>query len=307
LWFSGGADSTNILNAFIDNNIKLDEVASYVNYEATGDKLSILNAEIYYVADPLVTAAKNHQPWLKHTVVDMTPLTMKYFADASAKFDWSYFVNTHVNPNNVSRRDIKLQVPHWTKMFDAGKKVGFIFGIDKPRVVGVNGKYYFQFIEMTDSAVTPEIQRLNRPWDFNELFYWPGDHPKISIKQGHVIKNFLKVSNETSPFITNNKLLAGTSSVTINKKIYHITLPGLHTLIYPKWQPVMYQVKPVSLTFTKRDSWFFNLSDNESVKYAWKTGLNHRWKSTPNSLKNDWKNIGGGFKYLQGPIYYLGA
>jgi asparagine synthetase B (glutamine-hydrolysing) len=28
LWFSGGADSTNILNAFIDNNIKLDEVAS---------------------------------------------------------------------------------------------------------------------------------------------------------------------------------------------------------------------------------------------------------------------------------------
>jgi hypothetical protein len=307
LWFSGGADSVNILDTFIDNDIKLDEVASYVNYEATGDKLNFLNAEIFHVADPLVTVAKKQQPWLKHTVVDVAPLVMKYFTDPSVKFDWTYFANTHVNPSTVSRRDIKLQVPHWRKMFDAGKKVGFIFGIDKPRVVGINGKYYFQFVEMIDSAVTPEIQMLNRPWEFNELFYWPEDHPKISIKQGHVVKNFLKLSNKASPYITDNKLLAGSASVTIDNKIYHITLPGLHTLIYPKWQPVPYQVKPWSLTFSFRDTWFFNLSNSESVKYAWHTGLDHRWKSTPYSLRNDWKNIRGGFKYLQGPTYYLGS
>ena len=33
LWFSGGADSTNVLDAFLKNNIKLDDVATYVNYE----------------------------------------------------------------------------------------------------------------------------------------------------------------------------------------------------------------------------------------------------------------------------------
>jgi hypothetical protein len=324
LWFSGGADSTNILNTFIDNNIKLDEVASYVNYEATGDKLNPFNAEIFHVADPVVNVAKQKQPWLKHTVIDVAPLTMKYFADPSVKFDWTYFVNTHVNPNTVSRRDIKLQVPYWTKMFDTGKKVGFINGIDKPKVTGLNQKYYYQFYEVIDGAVTPEIQMLNRSWDFNELFYWPEDHPKIAIKQGHVIKNFLKTCQRSSPSFTDNKLLASTVSVAnagdtsdqfgvLNytgkdrKKIQYLTLPGLHTLIYPKWQPVLYQVKPPSLTFSFRDTWFFNQSNNESTKYAWQTGLNHRWNSTPAGLKNDWQNIHAGFKYLLGPTYCLGT
>lgn len=307
LWFSGGADSTNILNTFLDNDIKLDEVASYVNYEATGDKLNFFNAEIFHVADPVVAKAKQQQPWLKHTVIDLAQLTMKYFSDKKVNFDWSYYVNTIVNPNTVARRDIKLQVSHWVQMFDTGKKIGFINGIDKPRVVGINGNYYFKFVEMIDGAVTPECQMLDRPWDFNELFYWPADHPKISIKQGHVIKNFLKLFKDTSSFITQDKTLSGTVTVTIGKTIHYLTLPGLHTLIYPKWKPVLYQVKPTSLTFSFRDTWFFNLSDNENTKYAWQTGLEHRWSSTPNFLKNDWQNIKGGFKYLQGPTYNLGT
>jgi hypothetical protein len=163
---------------------------------------------------------------------------------------------------------------------------------------------------------------LNRSWDFNELFYWPEDHPKIAIKQGHVIKNFLKTCQRSSPSFTDNKLLARTVSVAndtsdqfgvVNstgqdrKKIQYLTLPGLHTLIYPKWQPVLYQVKPPSLTFSFRDTWFFNQSNNESTKYAWQTGLNHRWNSTPAGLKNDWQNIHAGFKYLLGPTYCLGT
>ena len=112
LWFSGGADSTNILNAFIDNNIKLDEVASYVNYEATGDRFNHLNAEIYHVAAPVVNVAKEKQPWLQHTVIDLAALTIEYFADTSAKFDWIYQVNGYVNPNAAARRDIKLKIPH---------------------------------------------------------------------------------------------------------------------------------------------------------------------------------------------------
>lgn len=307
LWFSGGADSTNILNTFLDNDIKLDEVASYVNYEATGDKLNFFNAEIFHVADPVVNIAKQKQPWLKHTVVDLAPLTMKYFADPSVKFDWTYFVNTHTNPNTVARRDIKLQVPHWAKMFDTGKKVGFISGIDKPRVTGIDGKYCFYFVEMIDSAVTPECQMLDRPWDFNELFYWPEDHPKISIKQGHVIKNFLKLCKKTSPFVTEDRKLASTVRMTIDKKIKYLTLPGLHTLIYPKWQPVLYQIKPQSLTLSFRDTWFFNQSNNESTKHAWQTGLNHRWNSTPDGLRNNRQNVHAGFKYLPGPTYSLGT
>ena len=133
LWFSGGADSTNILNSFVNNSIKLDEVASYVNYEATKDSYSWLNAEIYHVAAPVVDKAKLKQPGLQHRILDQSQLTIDLFSEKSAKFDWIYNVNTHISPNACARRDIKLTVPYWRKLFDSGKKVGFIYGVENPQ------------------------------------------------------------------------------------------------------------------------------------------------------------------------------
>ena len=309
LWFSGGADSTNILNAFIDNNIKLDEVASYVNYEATGDRFNHLNAEIYHVAAPMVNVGKEKQPWLQHTVIDLAALTMEYFNNASAKFDWIYQINGFVNPNCAARRDIKLKIPHWTKMFDAGKKVGFIYGLDKPRVSEINGHYYLKFVDMIDNAVTAECQILNRDWEFNELFYWAPDNPKIVIKQGHTIKKYLKSVTESSPFMVSNRdqLRLRTVSVVINKKMHWLTLDGLHTLIYPGWIPALYQEKPFSLTFTARDTWFFNLPDSDPAKYAWRVAIKHRWNSTPDYFKTDKFLLASGFKQTPSSPYYLGT
>jgi hypothetical protein len=307
LWFSGGADSTNILNTFVNNNIKLDEVASYVNYKATGDQFNYLNAEIYHVARPVVESAKQKQPWLQHTVIDLADLTVEYFNNISAKFDWIYQVNGFVNPNAAARRDIKLKIPHWTKMFGDGKKVGFIYGIDKPWVSRVNGHYYLKFIDMLDNAVSAECQMLNRDWDFNELFYWASDNPKIVVKQAHTIKKYLKSVTESSPFIISNLDQASTVSIVINKKIHWLTLPGLHTLIYPGWTQALYQGKPLSLTFSPRDTWFFNLPNLDPAKYAWRVALEHRWNSTPNYFKTDRLQIASGFKQIPSSPYYLGT
>lgn len=309
LWFSGGADSTNILNSFINNNIKLDEVASFVNYEATCDKFSYLNAEIYHVAAPVVDVAKQKQPWLKYTVIDISKMTMDMFEVTSSKFDWIYHVNTYVNPNAAARQDIKLKMPHWTKMFDNGKRVGFIYGIDKPRVSRIHGNYYFTFADMLDNSVSAKCQMLNRDWEFNELFYWAPDSPKIVIKQGHTIKKYLKSVTESSPFIVSNidQVQLTTASVVINKKMHWLSLDGLHTLIYPGWIPVLYQGKPLSLTFTPRDTWFFNLPDSDPAKYAWRVGLQHRWKSTPDFFKKDILSLDARFKLSLSNPYFLGT
>ena len=306
LWFSGGADCTNILNSFIDNDIKLDEVASQVNYDATGDKFNFLNAEIFNVASVVAESAKQQQPWLRHTVIDLCKMATEYFANKGLNFDWIYHANSYVNPNNTARRDIKLSMPHWTKMFNEGKKVAFVSGIDKPRVNGVNGQYFFKFADLIES-VNAESQTLNRDWEFNELFYWTPDCPKIVIKQAHVIKNYLKLCSATSPFITDDIKLTNNITTTIGKKIYYLTSHGIHTLIYPKWVPVLYQFKPRSIPFTERDSWFFNLPDSDPAKYAWKAGLEHRWKSTPEIFKQDANNIYRGFKNISSKIYSLGT
>jgi len=307
LFFSGGADSTNILDAFVSNNIPLDEVVSYVNYEATGDKTNNLNGEIFHVAIPAVEHAKSVQPWLCHTIIDISQMTVDFFNQQQSKFDWIYFVNHYINPNNVIRKDIRLTQSHWHKMFAAGQRVGFVFGSEKPRVKGINGQYWFSFEDVIDPAVPAQSQIANHAWEFNELFYWSPDMPEIPIKQAHVIKRWLK--QQTSPihpaFYNNNE--RSCVVVTIGKKLCYMTLDHINWLVYPGWQPVPFQGKPPSLVFTLRDTWFFDLPEQDHAKYSWKTGLLHRWNTTPAKYKADHKNIAKGFKTLTSPHYFLGS
>lgn len=189
-------------------------------------------------------------------------------------------------------------------MINQGKRVCFVQGIDKPRVHGINGQYYFKFIDMVDGAVSAHNQMANRPWEFDELFYWSPDLPQIPVKQAHVIKKFLQqgaMSSELSASIHD-----GICSVIINKQFYTLPMDKMHALIYPYWYPVMYQAKALSLFFTPRDEWFFKLPDSDPAKYSWRVGLEHLWRTTPNSLKTDPCNIAKGFKHLF-TSYFLGT
>jgi hypothetical protein len=276
LWFSGGADSTNILNSFINNDIKLDEVASYVNYEATKDSYSWLNAEIYHVAGPVIDKAKIKQPELQHRIIDIAQLQIDFFSKKSTKFDWIYHVNYHVSPNASSRGEIALQIPQWKKLFDQGKKIGFIWGVEKPHLVITGKKYFFCFEELVDGSVSAECQMSNRSWQFNELFYWTPDLAKIPLKQAHTIKKYLKLATDPSIYTDIHDKQACAVQMLANKERKFLKSCVLHRLIYPGWTPVLYQVKASSLWFTPRDSWFFNLPDSDPAKYAWQAGLRHR-------------------------------
>lgn len=304
---SGGADSGNILDTFIDNDIKLDEICSYTNYAATGNRNNKLNAEIFHVAMPRVKEIQEKCPWIKYTVVDQCDMIMDHFDSKNTLFDWIYGANIFVNPGQATRPlHFKKSMPHWNEMFNQGKSVCFIYGSEKPRVRGINDKFYFHFIDLIEPAHGPEQQDQDEPWDNDELFYWSPDAPLIPIKQGHVIKNFFQQATVDTPWIlTEMPRPYFNSSVSRNKNFY-ISSEGTHALIYPKWSYIPYQYKPTSAIFSFRDEWFFKLSDNDPVKYAWRTGLDHRWNTTPDSLKNDPRDLSKGFKLTQSRQYFLG-
>jgi hypothetical protein len=155
---------------------------------------------------------------------------------------------------------------------------------------------------MVDGAVSAHNQMADRPWEFDELFYWSPDCPSIPVKQAHVIKKFLKQA-------TVNELTTEPGNIcftTINKKFYSLPMDKLHSLIYPNWYPVLYQAKAQSLFFTPRDEWFFKLPDSDPAKYSWKVGLEHLWRTIPNSLKTDRDDIRQGIKHLFSH-YYIGT
>ena len=252
LVYSGGADSDNILNFFIENNIRLDEVVSYMDYEGSQNRLSQFNAEIFEVAIPKIKKIQEKQPLLKHTIIDTTQLTLKKFS--SLNLDLIYNQNTTTGTFSTIKDEMKMTQKHWREMFSIGKKVGFIWGVDKPKVLvddDLNCNYIFACAGIA-AAITPAMQRRNNTWEFDELFYWSPDFPKIPIKQAHIIKNFTKRVGlgqfKTKPRKAKDAMLQAPQSsfILINGNNY-LQNDELNRLIYPYWYDIPYQYKAINM------------------------------------------------------------
>lgn len=299
LTYSGGADSTTVLNSFVNNDIKLDEVVSYVNHERDG----FLSAEIYQAAIPKLEEVKKKQPSIHFRLLNLLDFQMDHFSIVDTRYDWIYEMNAYINPNNASRTDFGFKVKEWADMIHAGKKVCILTALDKPRVWQINGKFVFRFIDFIDCAATVKSMAGKQPWT-DELFYWTPDLPEIMIKQAHVIKRYLQGDVTNLPFVSRDKSDLAYREHQGSK--YWLSNHGVHSLIYPDWDISTFTAgKATSIFFTPRDSWFFNLQDEHPVKRNWVTGLDKLWKTVPDYWKNDPKNLTKGIKACWSQDYYL--
>ena len=306
LYLSGGADSANILSTFIEHDIKLDEVVSCHNMDATKDKENSVNAEIFNFATVLSDRAKQKQPDLKHRMIDLSQAIMDFYKDTDNKFDWMYYASTHYSPNVLARKNLPLTVRDWTEMFTSGKTVGFIYGIEKPGLSEFNGNFYFKFSDMSvDLGNSSIAQILDRPWEFNELFYWSPDSPKIVIKQAHLIKRYLTVTRNLDDYEPRKSMTAAPVQTVIDKKISFMRNDVMHRIIYPWWEPNPWQWKSPSNTISIKDDWFFNQTDNEQSKRFWKMGIEELWRRAPDKWKYDPADVSKGIRSCLSPVYKL--
>ena len=314
LSFSGGADSNNILDTFIDNDIKLDEVYSLYNYETIGNRDGWLNAEIFRTARPKFEKLQQTHPWLKHRLIDITKIELEYFTNNESKFDWIYKVNTAASPNNVARENFALKIKDWADLIHAGKKVCILWGVDKPRILHENNRFSFRFLDLlVDASVqVPSIAGLQPYTD--EMFYWSPDKPEIVIKQAHVVKNYLSGNLTAKPHV--NRFVPGQSTFStrkfscayrkINGERYWLSHDGLHELIYPTWRIGTFSCdKTDSPVLTPRDEWLFSLTEEHPIRKNWKTGLDELWKLLPDYWKNNPSSVKAGIKACWSKDYFL--
>lgn len=310
LWYSGGADSDNILRTFIDNNIKIDEVASYVNYDFTGDKYHMQNAEIFFVAHPNIKIAQEKQPWLIYRVEDYSNDVNNLYKktdNQSVGIDWIFDLNGWLSVNALAKQEIKTRITDWNNLYAQGKRVCHIYGIDKPVIRQLGNRYICHFWDRIDNAVTPRSQKLNRDWEFNELFYWTPDLPELIIKQAHAVKKYLRKPTISEQHVeTNTGYYVHTVDRTGNR--FNVSHETINSLIYPKWKHIPYQIKGNSAIYSSRDDWFHNLSENEIIKRNHRVGLEELWKITPDQYKHDPTNIKHerGFKPTISKTYDIG-
>jgi hypothetical protein len=200
LSYSGGSDSWNILNTFLKNNIRLDEIIVSVPIEATknvphdAENFSYYNywMEYYEVTvKDLQILAVTH-PHIKITVNDWSVNADKFQLDP----DWitrrSNFCGLQVN-NRISLEYI-------TKSSHKFKNIGYVFGIDKPRVCYKDDKYYIYFLDFYMQTVFMHDHSVNDLWNV-ELFYWAPESEALMRKQAHIVKRFFQQHPMFLPYI----------------------------------------------------------------------------------------------------------
>jgi len=304
LMYSGGADSHNVLMSFLNNDIKLDEVASMSNQQATGDKNSWMNTEIFNVAIPTVEYFKENYPWLKYRLIDNTQWVIDYFTSAENKFDWIYEMNMLFNPGSACRESIGLKIKEWADIIHSGKKLCILSGLDKPRVAHVNGKFCVRFLDMIDLIPTVKGMAGELPYA-DELFYWTPDMPELIIKQAHLIKNYLNRNPISQlPFVSESK--SDLAFKKIDNKTYWLSNHGMHTLIYPDWDiNTLTTGKTPKVILTNRDIWFWNLEETNTISQNFWIGLDKLWETVPDYWKNNPADVGMGLKGCVSKDYFL--
>ena len=163
LFYSGGADSTTVLKTFVNNNLHLDEVIS--SHPISGLKQWENNNKDTDVSNTISEgefALKPQLSWLSR-VSSKTKITFTDYFDEMIKIyqsdDWFIEAKEYLHPSTIARYN-KKNIPHIRKICESGKKIGFIFGIDKPRIAIIDNAYYSYFLDIIYNQVYP-IQYKN--------------------------------------------------------------------------------------------------------------------------------------------------
>lgn len=256
---SGGADSTNMTESFVKNNIRLDEIVAgaplsgiknfSVNNKSTNSQNTI--SETVYSQIPYLQYISDNFPQIKITINDYFNSMIEYKDD-----EWLYNSSDFIHPSTVARFDLN-KLHHLKKLADAGKKICVLYGVDKPVLhISETNNIYIVF---TDLAVNVPRSPFTENYDnVNvELFYWNDYNPNMMVKSAHQTIKWL--------FKNNLSHLIRTSTLPLlkQKKYHSMYQRSIYPAIYPTSKfagdPQFQAAKPVVSFMAEHDEWVYSL------------------------------------------------
>lgn len=295
IFYSGGADSWNIVNTFISNDLRVDEIAHCWSLKGDRSYFSYFNEEVYRVAIPQTLELQRDHPEIYHRIIDLTDIIEHQYLRQDLRLDWLYNANSLFSPNGLARSFLRENIADYSRLIDSGKRVAFVWGTEKPRLALHDGRYHAQFIDCFDNTVSTRVQHLaqQRGW-FDELFYWSPDAVPLCIKQCHVVKNWLRRADPTSVWLSDEHSAHG--RLPSHKR--WITNDGLHTLIYPGWDITTFtNGKNSQPVMGPRDRWFWDRELHTSGSLStFRSGVQHLFSDIDPYWHNDPKDWRRGLK-----------
>lgn len=308
LLFSGGADSSNILDTFINNNIPFDEVLTFDYWMQDPDPLSYFHSEQTQVSWPRIKQLQDQGYHFLHRRVDLSEHARNIITDSDFNLDRSYLGSMHWGLSHVAKSFIRESVGDYQRLADKGRKVVFIWGAEKPRLYIEQGRFCVKFLDIVDSSIAIRTQLLARPYEYDELFYWAPETANLICKQAHVLMNYFKsrfhqwIDRSVLPqSISMQDLITGifNNKQTDDGLMYRNLI---NSLIYPHWSNDTFTAgKPPSLILSPRDRSFYS---NTQFQHQVNCIKHHLRQIDPYWL-NDPQDLQKGIKGCLSPAYFL--
>lgn len=260
LCFSGGLDSTHILETFYYNNIKLDKIITVgaFSQDSSSTVDENMNIEAY-------TSAFPHIDKLGLSSISEKIDYTQYFNNISqlpiSKYgsEWIDNIGSWFSPHHFFWRDIEsIVVPN--NMRD--KKTALIFGKERPHLICENKKLGFRF---KDVALTNYGASYGNEYCDRVYFYQDHRYPNILLKQLHILKRVARARKESIE-IAVHKILP----LVMN---YTTSMGGTKNLIYDiRHKLDKKSPKNKSRIFSTRDNYLKNCKTSEVYEF-YKNGI----------------------------------
>ena len=272
--FSGGADSTTVVDSFLNNNIPLDEIITHYPLKAIEKLKPFFNKndkkssntifEYEEAAKPKLLEVAQKHPNVKITVIDNT----EYSIDAVMKSDLHNISIGGVG-TGPHLTGLRLAAERMMKYHEKGKAV-LVTGVDKPRMAynPVSKKFGSWFDDISGHNGLHTDESMGGFMPSFEAFYYTPDMPELWQKACYVMKRAIEpLVISRPPFYSDliHRSLVGSTSEIFN--VHHIFFKQL---LYKDWSASIFQAeKPGSIFFQDINHWCLgtNLTDQRFKDY----------------------------------------
>jgi len=262
LAYSGGADSCNVLDSFLQNNIPLDDIVTTypvkaieklkLYFDPKDTRASNLIFEYSHAAEPKLQEVAKHYPNTKISVLDHTDTAIDLLD--SCKLHLMPVSGIGASPSLAGHYLIAQKVKKYS---EKGKTV-LLTGVDKPRLGynPLNKKFGVWFDDITLVWGNYDKEAHNGFKPTTEHFYYTLDMPELWQKQCHVLKRFLTpIANASERPNYYNNIHFKTLN---NKEIFYVHNIFFKKILYKNWDETIFQAgKPSGYFFQEHSDWFF--------------------------------------------------
>lgn len=297
LYYSGGADSHNILMTFINNGIKLDQV--YVNWPMQAVKGR------YYTPNTEDTSASNI---LSEWDFAIEP-TLKWLAQTHPEIvievgDWSSLLD-----EKYYQDDRFLSSPLWwgvgslprnlngsqlaQEHLDRGRRVASVYGFDKPTLAMAEDQRVYMFFH--DTAF---LTASNTVGEF-EPFYWSPALPALSYEMAYQLFRYFDDRPQERMYLRRRPTLKNIEE--INEHNNEATRRVCYARTWPQGR---FQAgKPWDGRRTDRDRWIYNRPEYARIVNAW----NYNYSGFLQEISPRFLNRHGALNPIRTRGFYLGT